>query len=127
MPRSIRPTTELKAIIHCHSAKLWKRLLGIAAHDAAEVEYGTPEMADEVARLFAETDVRKYQIFVMAGHADGVIAFGRTLAEACDSDETARSHRLLGTRLLRVPNRVELGQAHFAQALALRASSSSIA
>ena len=73
---------QVRAVIHCHSAKLWKRLLGVAPTIAAEVEYGTPEMADEVGRLFAETDVRKHQIFVMAGHADGLIAFGRTLAGA---------------------------------------------
>ena len=73
---------EVKAIIHCHSAKLWKRLLGVAPTTGVEVEYGTPEMADEVLRLFAEPDVRKHQLFVMAGHADGLIAFGRTLAEA---------------------------------------------
>ncbi len=39
-------------------------------------------MADEVRRLFRETDVRKLKIFGMAGHEDGIITFGHTAEEA---------------------------------------------
>ena len=48
----------------------------------ADVAYGTPEMADEVRRLFCETDVRQLRIFGMAGHEDGIVTFGRTADEA---------------------------------------------
>ncbi len=49
---------------------------------AAEVPYGTPEMAREVQRLFRETDVRARRIFAMAGHKDGIVAFGQDFREA---------------------------------------------
>ena len=70
------------AVIHCHSSAVWTRLLSRGLTTAADVEYGTPEMAFEVQRLFRDTDVRQKQIFAMAGHADGVIAFGQDVDDA---------------------------------------------
>ncbi len=74
--------TGIRAVIHCHAAKLWNQLLGRLPSTSAAVEYGTPEMAFEVKRLFAETDVREHQIFAMGGHVDGIIAFGRDVDDA---------------------------------------------
>ena len=71
-----------RAVIHCHSASLWQRLLETGPATAPDVEYGTPAMAYEVRRLFAATDVRKRKIFAMAGHEDGVVAFGANLDQA---------------------------------------------
>jgi L-ribulose-5-phosphate 4-epimerase len=62
------------SVIHCHDSKLSATL--------QTVEYGTPEMAYEVMRLFNLTDVQSRKIFVMAGHEGGIIAFGRDLEEA---------------------------------------------
>lgn len=70
------------AVIHCHSAGLWKRLRGVVPTTLPEIDYGTPEMAYEVQRLLEQTDVEKRKIFVMAGHEDGVVAFGDKLEEA---------------------------------------------
>ena len=70
------------AVIHCHSNAVWTRLLTRGLSTSADVEYGTPEMAFEVQRLFGETDVRQQQIFAMAGHADGVVAFGKEIDDA---------------------------------------------
>jgi hypothetical protein len=39
-------------------------------------------MAVEVERLFLEAQVRRKRIFVMVGHEDGVVSFGRTLEKA---------------------------------------------
>ncbi len=39
-------------------------------------------MAEEVIRLFKETDVKKKKILVMPGHEEGVISFGKNLKEA---------------------------------------------
>jgi len=39
-------------------------------------------MAYEVTRLFKVTDVRRRKILVMAGHEEGIVAFGRDLEEA---------------------------------------------
>ena len=70
------------AVIHCHDSKLWAALLNQAPTTSATVEYGTPEMAYEVTRLFRDTDVQSRRIFVMAGHEGGIVAFGKELEEA---------------------------------------------
>ena len=74
--------TDTVAIIHCHDSKLWAALLNRAPTNSNTVEYGTPEMAYEVLRLFNVTDVQRRKILVMAGHEGGVVAFGRDLGEA---------------------------------------------
>ena len=73
---------QVGVVIHCHSNAVWTRLLDRELTTSADVEYGTPGMAFEVQRLFRETDVRNQQIFAMAGHTDGVIAFGRDVDDA---------------------------------------------
>jgi len=55
-----------RAVIHCHDIKLWAALLDKAPTTPKRVEYGTPEMAYAVRRLFEGTDVEKRKIFVMA-------------------------------------------------------------
>lgn len=70
------------AVIHCHSATMWERLRDVVPTTCASVEYGTPEMAHEVMRLFATTEVKKRKIFVMAGHEEGIVAFGKNCSEA---------------------------------------------
>ena len=74
--------SQIRAVIHCHSSALWNRLLEEGPSTSAEVEYGTPEMAFEVRRLFCETGVRDRRLFAMGGHATGVIAFGGSVQEA---------------------------------------------
>jgi ribulose-5-phosphate 4-epimerase/fuculose-1-phosphate aldolase len=61
---------------------LWAALLGRVPTTGKTIEYGTPEMADEVRRLFQITDVKKRRVLIMAGHEGGIVAFGRDLAEA---------------------------------------------
>jgi ribulose-5-phosphate 4-epimerase/fuculose-1-phosphate aldolase len=70
------------AVIHCHASKLWTALLNQAPTSSKAVDYGTPEMAYEIARLFKVTDVRTRKILVMAGHKGGILVFGRNLEEA---------------------------------------------
>jgi L-ribulose-5-phosphate 4-epimerase len=74
--------TRAGAVIHCHDSKLWTALLNQAPTSSKAVEYGTPEMAYEVLRLFKLTDVKSRKILVMAGHEGGIVAFGRDLEEA---------------------------------------------
>lgn len=68
---------ELAYVFHTHCPAIWRhaQVLGIEL-TAADVPYGTPEMAAEVRRLFAATDVRQSGAFAMGGHEDGVISFG---------------------------------------------------
>jgi len=70
------------AVIHFHDVKLWAALLGKAPTTPKKVEYGTPEMAYAVRRLFDITDVRKKEIFTMAAHEGGLVTFGRDLRSA---------------------------------------------
>ena len=70
------------SVIHCHDSKLWTALLDQAPTSSKAVDYGTPEMAYEVMRLFKLTHIQSRKIVVMAGHEGGIVAFGRDLEEA---------------------------------------------
>ena len=74
--------TNARSVIHCHDPKLWAALLNHAPTSSKAVDYGTPEMAYEVMRLFKVTDVQSRKILVMAGHEGGVVALGKDLEEA---------------------------------------------
>jgi hypothetical protein len=74
------PTTS--AVIHCHDSALWANLLDRAPTTLRSVQYGTPEMAYEIMRLFKEADLRTGNILVMAGHEAGILAFGKNFKEA---------------------------------------------
>ena len=73
---------ETKAVIHVHHAAMWERLIHNIPTTGENVEYGTPEMADEIKRLFIETKVMQEKILVMGGHYEGIISFGESLDEA---------------------------------------------
>jgi len=77
-------SSEVNAVIHTHNSEMWKRLINKVPTTSPGAEYGTPEIANEVKRLFIETDLMEKKIFVMAGHEDGVISFGKDLKEAWD-------------------------------------------
>jgi ribulose-5-phosphate 4-epimerase/fuculose-1-phosphate aldolase len=74
--------TNARSVIHCHDSKVWAALLNQAPTSSKAVDYGTPDMAYEVTRLFKATDVQSRKILVMAGHEGGILAFGRDLEEA---------------------------------------------
>ena len=65
-----------RVVVHGHKSDLWRSLLERGPATASGVTYGTPQMAGEVQRLFRETDVRARKIFAMAGHENGIVAFG---------------------------------------------------
>jgi ribulose-5-phosphate 4-epimerase/fuculose-1-phosphate aldolase len=73
---------EVHAVIHAHSRAVWAKLCRQPEATSPDVEYGTATMANEIARLFRDTDVRERKVFAMAGHEEGVVAFGETLARA---------------------------------------------
>lgn len=78
----------IRCIIHVHAPILFDEAsaLGLPVTDPA-VGYGTPEMAQAVSRLWRTTRLEHMGVLVMGGHEDGVIGFGRSVAEA--------GHRLL--------------------------------
>ena len=73
---------KIGAIVHVHSAELWRRYMNRLPTTKSEVAYGTPEMANEFRRLYRDTDFRKTRLAVMAGHEEGLLSFGTTLEEA---------------------------------------------
>ncbi len=70
------------AVIHVHHLEFWKRLLDRVPTTARDVEYGTPGMANEILRLYRETDLPRRKLAAMAGHEEGIIAVGHDLDEA---------------------------------------------
>jgi L-ribulose-5-phosphate 4-epimerase len=70
------------AIIHCHDSRLWAAALNQAPTTSKTIDYGTPQLAYEIMRLFKQTDVRSRKILVMAGHAAGILTLGKDLEEA---------------------------------------------
>ncbi|MFC0875859.1 class II aldolase/adducin family protein [Saccharicrinis sp. FJH2] len=75
-------SSETKAVIHIHSMEKWKKYIHKFPTTKTDVLYGTPEMANEIERLFRETDVPEKKIIIMGGHEEGIITFGKTLDEA---------------------------------------------
>jgi hypothetical protein len=71
------------AVIHVHSPEIWilADSIGIPV-TRRDVHYGTPEMAEEVFRLFQNTPVSELKIFAMGGHEDGIVSFGSSLEQA---------------------------------------------
>lgn len=72
----------VRMVLHGHDARLWRDLCERGIATRPDNPYGTPALAEEVRRLFRETDVRAKRIFAMAGHRNGIVAFGRDFPEA---------------------------------------------
>ena len=71
---------DCQAVVHVHSKYLWDKYIH-KLPTTEEIPYGTPEMAFELQRLIKEND--RLNVVVMAGHEEGIIAFGASLKEAC--------------------------------------------
>ena len=70
------------AVIHVHHLGLWEKLIDTVPTTEPNISYGTPEMANDIKRLFRESDFGGDGIIAMGGHQEGIIFFGRTLATA---------------------------------------------
>jgi len=70
----------VRCVVHVHSRLLFDSLLqSHALHTAANIPYGTPAMAQAVSNLV----VRQTELpvlFAMAGHDEGVVAYGADIA-----------------------------------------------
>lgn len=75
--------TSLQFVFHVHSPAIWRnaKTLDIPATKDG-IEYGTPQMTEEIKRLFRESDARFKHIIAMGGHEDGILAYGKTSGEA---------------------------------------------
>ena len=72
------------AVIHIHHFGIWKKLLDTLPSTAEDIEYGTPQMANEIARLFMDKNLLQQRVFAMAGHYEGVVCFGKDLNHAAE-------------------------------------------
>ena len=71
----------IEAVIHIHSKALWEFMQSQNALFTT-AEYGTIEMVNEIASLYEGKNPFDDAIFVMKGHEDGIIAFGKSIQEA---------------------------------------------
>jgi hypothetical protein len=74
---------DARVVLHGHAPELWRhgQALGLPVTDPGVAE-GTPRMAREVQRLVRAGTAGAVGIIVMGGHPDGVLAFGRSGADA---------------------------------------------
>ncbi len=72
----------INAIIHIHNKEMWTQLMDKVPTSDKSVPYGTAKMASEIKQIFDETSLAEDKILVMAGHDEGIIAFGKDLEEA---------------------------------------------
>lgn len=73
------------AVIHVHHLPTWEYWLHKLPTTKVQIPYGTPDMAKELLRLFRQTNLPEIKVVVMAGHPEGLIAFGDNAAEAYSS------------------------------------------
>ena len=71
----------IRAVFHVHAPAIFDAQLPLP-ETAPGVDYGTPEMAREVARLWRTSSLPDGRVFVMRGHQDGVVAFGNSIDDA---------------------------------------------
>jgi L-ribulose-5-phosphate 4-epimerase len=83
------------AVVHVHHPGLWERLRGSAPTTDPAAEAGTPGMAWAIEELLRRFGVRRYGLFVMGGHRDGLVAFGPTPDAA--GEHLVAALALLGT------------------------------
>ena len=85
---------DAQTVIHIHDRTMFRMLIKEGApHTPADAAFGTPEMAHAVGRLAAT--LPPVAVLVMAGHEDGLIAYGPNPQSARDAlwDIYARSRR----------------------------------
>lgn len=76
----------IRAIVHGHDPILWQWILkNSGPHTPYDVDYGTPEMASHAKRIVSVMESTQCDypgVLAMAGHKDGVVAFGSSVREA---------------------------------------------
>jgi ribulose-5-phosphate 4-epimerase/fuculose-1-phosphate aldolase len=75
-------SSEVGAVVHIHNLQLWETLLNVLPTTSKKIEYGTPEMAFEISKIMTLPETQNKKVFVMGGHKEGLISFGKTLEEA---------------------------------------------
>lgn len=76
-----------ECVLHIHHGALWIKLLNEGCPSTpTNVPYGTPKMAQSIASLVSSRAASS-GLLVMAGHEEGIIAYGETIDLAFDQIE----------------------------------------
>ena len=67
----------IKAVVHVHNNKLWKKLKNKVPTTDIKATYGTPEMAYSIKNALKKKSNREQGVLIMGGHQDGIIFFGK--------------------------------------------------
>jgi len=73
---------EINVVVHIHNEKLWNFMLKNNLLSTNDTPYGTPEMVEDVINIYKDIDVLSNNVFVMKGHFEGIVSFGKNIAEA---------------------------------------------
>jgi ribulose-5-phosphate 4-epimerase/fuculose-1-phosphate aldolase len=73
---------DVLAVVHVHAPAAWRRLVDHYPTTDPSAEAGTVGMAEEIGKLYRESDLSSTKVLVMGGHEDGLMSFGRDLDEA---------------------------------------------
>jgi hypothetical protein len=65
----------IKAVLHIHHVKAWEANFKLYPTTDATTEYGTPQMALEVAKLIESLNSSQ-GIIIMGGHREGILIYG---------------------------------------------------
>ena len=80
--------SSVQCVLHIHNRALWQKLLDNGYEStSADIPYGTPQMALSMATL-ACTKTEPSDLIVMAGHEEGIVAYGQTIFCAFDQIKT---------------------------------------
>jgi ribulose-5-phosphate 4-epimerase/fuculose-1-phosphate aldolase len=74
---------DVNAVVHIHNLKQWEKWKNVLPTTNETTAYGTPEMTVEISRLLSFPGNREKGILIMGGHREGILAFGKSLEEAC--------------------------------------------
>jgi len=76
--------SNINAVIHVHNEKLWDFMLKNTKEylSTNDTPYGTPEMVEDINNMYNSINPLENNAFVMKGHFEGVVTFGKDLKEA---------------------------------------------
>ncbi len=84
---------EAQAVIHIHHRPMWTFLLAKGLATDPQAAYGSTEMVLAIADLLGRWPDGPPHAFAMAGHEEGIIAFGSSLEKAFRSlEQIAQPH-----------------------------------
>ena len=78
--------SSIQAVIHIHNKPAWEAFQFKYPTTAADIPYGTPAMAHAVKQLVKQ--IGHTGLIIMAGHEEGIIAYGSSLQEAMEQLNT---------------------------------------